>query len=904
MPDGAVLQPTPVPLITSAAAAAETSERLQYHKAILESLGVTDLSSLGNLSISGAVVPQPGLTVPDPNVLQGETIFQSALKIAPGANDGEDGLPLEAAGGTARLLRVTPASLERLSSTAITDGFRQDVGLSDMDLATIDSIPQPPTVGPDAALASLAIIPIDTAYWAATWINLASNTMVVFKQPCRYLTIITEKLTVGSNVTFTWERTLPPSPQQLPKPAPKPRAPTPDGLWGVTGEAGTGGLPGSRGPDGKTAPELEVWVLEMTGYPGFDLGGQRGFEGGRGQDGGDGGAGSNGRPELYDFFGFCKSGPGNGGDGGPGGRAGDGGPGGNGGHGGRLALYAPQPVIAGYSKGFYISVDGGAPGPGGIPGNPGLGGEKGQVGYYSKCPPSPDRPRYPGNSGPTGASGARGPDGQPGGHYPEASIGFHPIDADDFRRKLTEPAIMALSPNRVTQGNVVTVAGRNFSQGDIVLVEGVAAATTVVSDTMLTFEVPAVQGGQRTAQVRQADGTLSNRATLYVLPVVNSAQESGRIAPGATVTLVGSGFAPGALVRVNEQEMPDVIFIDPTRISFTLLRPSAVGGSSAGEQVSVKVVLADGTPSNEFTLVLDMFRMLVLGDSVQWGQGLAEHQKFYSLVQAGIKARMGNIGVDRTVLAHSGANIGVGDNRSLPPINGEVPTSYPTIIQQCDAFADHRETVDLILVDGGINDINVTKILNPTVSLADLRADIEKYCYRHMKVLLAKITDDFKTAKVVVTGYFPIVTEDTDLRLLETLLIAIGVRLAGPAGGWAMSRVKGNLVNLCRTFSDQSRARLRAAVQETNNSLEGGPRIFFASPVFSRQNAVFATNPWLWGINGDSSPQDNLVAGSRRTACNLNRSRTDLEICKRASIGHPNAKGAQEYAKAILAALE
>lgn len=902
MPDGAVLQSTTVSIIANAAAAAQTSNRLQHHKAILESLGVTDLSSLGNLSISGAVVPQPGLTIPDPNILQGETIFQSALRIAPGATDGEDGLPLEAVGGTARVLRATPSSLESLYSTATTDGFRRDVDLPDIDLPSIDRLPQVRTVGPEAAMESRAIIPIDTAYWAATWINLADNTMVVFKQPCRYLTIITEKLTVGNSVTFTWERTLPGAfPQQLPKPAPKPRADTPDGLWGVTGEAGTDGLPGGRGPNGKNAPELEVWVLEMTGYPGFYLSGQSGFEGGAGQDGGNGGAGSTGRAELYDYFGFCKSGPGNGGDGGPGGRAGNGGPGGNGGHGGRFSLYAPQRVISSYSGGFYVTVDGGGAGSGGIPGNPGAGGVGGQRGASPKnCAPS--TPRYAGNPGPLGAGGTRGPSGQPGGAYPDG-IAFRPISEDDFRRELTEPAIISLSPNRVKQGDVVTAAGKNFSQGDKVLVEGVASSTTVVSDTMLTFKVPAIQGGQRTVQARQADGTLSNRATLYVLPVVNSVQEAGRIAPGATVTLVGSGFSQGALVRANEQEMPDVVYIDSTRISFSLLRPSAVTGSADVEQVSVKVVLADGTPSNEFTLVLDTFRMLVLGDSVQWGQGLPEHQKFHSLVQARIKARMGNIGVSKTVLAHSGANIGVGDNRSLPPINGEVPTSYPTIMQQCDAFTDAPDTVDLILVDGGINDINVTTILNPNVSPADLRADVEKYCHLHMKELLAKITTKFKTAKVVVTGYFPIVTEETDIRLLETLLIAIGHSMAGQAGGWAMSRVKPTLVNLCRIFNNQSRAKLRAAVDETNAALGGEPRVFFASPTFSKRNAVLAPDPWLWGINADSSPQDNLVAGSRRVACNLNRSRTNLDICKRASIGHPNVRGAREYAKAIVAAI-
>lgn len=902
-----VLRPTPGSVVVAPTVEAQSFERLQHHKAVLESYGVTSLSSLGQLPISGNVVPQPGLTVPAPSVLVGEATFQAALRTVPGAGGDENALRLTSAGGRARLMRVSAASLERLSPTMLSDRFRRDTQLADIDLPTIDRAPQPPSFGPEAL--AQAIIPIDTAYWAAAWINLADNTTVVFKQPLRYLTIITEKLTVGNNVTFTWEKTPPGAfPQKLPKPAKKPRAPTPDGLWGETGEAGTNGLLGGRGPDGKDAPELELWVLEMTGYPAFVLNGQDGFQGGPGQDGGDGGDGSIGRAELYDFFGWCRSGPGNGGDGGPGGAAGSGGEGGNGGHGGRLSLYAPQPVVSAYTNRFYVTVDGGAQGSGGVPGTPGAGGAGGQVGASpNNCAPS--TPRYAGTPGPQGAPGTQGPSGQPGRSHPDG-IAFHPIDADDFRRKLTEPAITHLTPDRIKQGDVVSATGLRFSQTDRVLVDGVAVVTTVVSDTLLTFQVPSVQGGYRTVQIEQTDGTRSNRATLYVLPVVTSAQQGNTVKPGATVTLVGSGFAPGALVRVNEQDMPDVSFIGPTSMSFTLVRPSSVVDNPAGEQVSVRVVLADGTPSNEVTLVLDTFRMLALGDSVQWGQGLQEDQKFHSLVQAAIKARQGNVGVYKTVLAHSGATIGVDDNTSLPAIDGEVPTSYPTIMQQCDAFSAAPETVDLVLVDGGINDVNVRTILNPTTSTAAIRASTEQLCHVQMKTLLRKITAKFKNSDVVVTGYFPILTEDTNIDLVEALLIAAGVSLTGPVGGWAASRIKQALVANCRAFDAQATASLRAAVDEMNDWLlspagggEQRPRIFFANPLFARQNAVLAPYPWLWGINGDSTPQDNLVASGRWTACNLNRTRTDLETCKRASMGHPNARGAQEYAKSIMAVL-
>jgi hypothetical protein len=45
--------------------------------------------------------------------------------------------------------------------------------------------------------------------------------------------------------------------------------------------------------------------------------------------------------------------------------------------------------------------------------------------------------------------------------------------------------------------------------------------------------------------------------------------------------------------------------------------------------------------------------------------------------------------------------------------NGETPEARPTIIEQCDSFADSPDTVDLVLLNGGINDIGVATILNP-----------------------------------------------------------------------------------------------------------------------------------------------------------------------------------------------
>lgn len=78
----------------------------------------------------------------------------------------------------------------------------------------------------------------------------------------------------------------------------------------------------------------------------------------------------------------------------------------------------------------------------------------------------------------------------------------------------------------------------------------------------------------------------------------------------------------------------------------------------------------------------------MIGDSVAWGQGLIPAQKYHSIVENDIRAANGHIGVYKSVFSHSDARIGVGDNTVLPAIPGEVPTRYPTILQQLDVLSD------------------------------------------------------------------------------------------------------------------------------------------------------------------------------------------------------------------------
>ena len=106
----------------------------------------------------------------------------------------------------------------------------------------------------------------------------------------------------------------------------------------------------------------------------------------------------------------------------------------------------------------------------------------------------------------------------------------------------------------------------------------------------------------------------------------------------------------------------------------------------------------------------------------------------------------------------------------------------------------------------------------------------------------------------------------------------------------------------CEQFYVQSNHFLQRAINQMNQA-GGAPRIFFAQPPFGPENAALAPQAWLWGVNPDLSPQDSVQA-ARHAACDAFE--TDIirrQTCYRASAGHPNIQGAQQYANAILALL-
>jgi hypothetical protein len=168
-----------------------------------------------------------------------------------------------------------------------------------------------------------------------------------------------------------------------------------------------------------------------------------------------------------------------------------------------------------------------------------------------------------------------------------------------------------------------------------------------------------------------------------------------------------------------------------------------------------------------------------------------------------------------------------------------------------------------------------------------------------MKVLLQKVAKTFShpDCKIVVLGYFPILSKNSDPAKIPALLKARGIRNADELiySAAAVSDPR----DLAIQFWHQSDSNLRAAVTEV-----GDGRITYVLPPFQEQNALFETDPCLWGLDilAGLAPVD-LVAEQRREECvRLVSDLLDCQECIRASVGHPNATGALKYCEAVMSA--
>jgi hypothetical protein len=295
-------------------------------------------------------------------------------------------------------------------------------------------------------------------------------------------------------------------------------------------------------------------------------------------------------------------------------------------------------------------------------------------------------------------------------------------------------------------------------------------------------------------------------------------------------------------------------------------------------------------------------RIVTLGDSVPWGQGLLESEKYDVLVKEALEPQFpGGVTLEPR-LAHSGAVI-----RAKPaPGNGaagEVPVSYPTILEQCAGFTNSPETVDLVLMNGGINDVGIATILNPLDFAPLLASRTEAACYDSMLELLKTVRAKFTSSscRILVTGYYPILSALSDPVSLPRLLNMHGVHHELP-DFFEDVDILDPIVDRCEQFFRDSTNCIQEAIQKVAD-----PRIAFVPSGFTEENAAFVPRTaLLFGLNEELGPED-PAAPERHAQCEVTYGKPSeifhREQCYRASAGHPNPAGAMQFKAQILAAL-
>jgi hypothetical protein len=324
--------------------------------------------------------------------------------------------------------------------------------------------------------------------------------------------------------------------------------------------------------------------------------------------------------------------------------------------------------------------------------------------------------------------------------------------------------------------------------------------------------------------------------------------------------------------------------------------------------------------------------MLVLGDSILWGEGLKPEHKSSYLVKTWLAANTGRPVIER-IEAHAGAVIEARDAAdNMTETDGEVNVGFPTIIHQTDRALRHYtdgSKVDLVLVNGCANDIGSENLLNAAISTDQIRALTEAKCGPPVERLLRKITTSFAGAHVILTGYYPFFSEKTRNDFL-TRAMARRFFKDNPGAPKMSSKVTlERLISNSRVWYEASNRSMAEVVAKVNADLMppgSPPRILFAEIQFQPEHSFGAPETRLWNFNrspfkmllvllsfGKIKPETNDERRKQRnSSCDefYKRLATDTRDqkqerdnrrleCRYAALGHPNRKGALVYTEAI-----
>lgn len=290
-----------------------------------------------------------------------------------------------------------------------------------------------------------------------------------------------------------------------------------------------------------------------------------------------------------------------------------------------------------------------------------------------------------------------------------------------------------------------------------------------------------------------------------------------------------------------------------------------------------------------------MKSLLVIGDSVVWGQGLAYENK-----TASILAR--HLGADLHMLAHSGAKIGIRDSYTVTMPSGEVPCFFPTILQQLQDFDGDPAGVKWVLMNGGINDVEIQRVCNPMVPQYELELHTRNYCGRDLLAILQQVTHKFPNALALVLGYYPALSYLSHPVGVESLYSLVhGVRFEPLADAHLF---RNQLVEHCLRFWKLSTGLYRSAVEHVNREA-GRKRAVFVDSGLEEANAAYAPESLLWECDtNDPDRAPDEAVEERRLAYELvGAGSLQKKQVLLSAVGHPNVAGAARMAGQCVQAL-
>jgi hypothetical protein len=169
------------------------------------------------------------------------------------------------------------------------------------------------------------------------------------------------------------------------------------------------------------------------------------------------------------------------------------------------------------------------------------------------------------------------------------------------------PTISSLNPSSATAGGpafTLTVNGTGFTTGTAVQWNGAALATSVISDTQVTAPVLAnLIAAPGTAQVTVLSNTLTTNAVSFTIasgPTIGSIAPTTATAggPAFTLTVNGSGFQSGAVVRWNGTQLAT------TLVSSSRLTASVPANLIATVGTAQITAVSGGVTSNAVTFTV------------------------------------------------------------------------------------------------------------------------------------------------------------------------------------------------------------------------------------------------------------------------------------------------------------